>query len=302
MDVSLRQMEVLSEVARTGSFTQAAREMRVSQPVLSRTIRDIERTLRTRLLDRTTRSVQLTADGREFLAVAETVLQSYRAGMRRFTAYRDGEHGTFTLAALPSVAASMLPEAVAGFLARYPGIQVKIVDGTTSEVIDHLLAGRADLALTDSADAPGDLNVLPLTRDPLLAVLPPHHHLTTRPELTWHELAAEPFVAFTQGSSVRRLTDLGFASAQARPSRLIETIAVGTAAGMISAGLGVSAVPALLLPLMSFAPLQTRPLTAPALTRHLAALVPRTPPPSPPAARFLEQLAQMMPPADAGGT
>jgi DNA-binding transcriptional LysR family regulator len=54
--------------------------MMVSQPVLSRTLRDLERALRTRLLDRTTRSVRPTADGRELLAVAEAVLESYQAG------------------------------------------------------------------------------------------------------------------------------------------------------------------------------------------------------------------------------
>jgi LysR family carnitine catabolism transcriptional activator len=56
MDIGLRQLEVFARVARAGSFTQPASEMMVSQPVLSRTIRDLERALRTRLLDRTTRS------------------------------------------------------------------------------------------------------------------------------------------------------------------------------------------------------------------------------------------------------
>lgn len=296
MDISLRQLEVFARVARAGSFTQAASEMMVSQPVLSRTIRDLERALRTRLLDRTTRSVRPTADGRELLAVAEAVLESYQAGMRRFAAYRDGERGILILAALPAVAASVLPDAISRFLDRHPDIQVKVMDGTSSEVIEHVLAGRADVALTEAVDAPEELSVLPLLHDPLVAVLPPRHRLTARQELTWDELAAEPFIAFAHGSSVRRLTDLGFALAQARPARLIEAVAVGTAAGLISAGLGVSAVPALLLPLMSFALLETRPLTGPALTRHLAALYPANPSPAPPAARFLDLLAAATPP------
>jgi LysR family carnitine catabolism transcriptional activator len=173
MDISLRQLEVFARVARAGSFTQAASEMMVSQPVLSRTIRDLERALRTRLLDRTTRSVRPTADGRELLAVAEAVLESYQAGMRRFAAYRDGERGILILAALPAVAVSVLPDAISRFLDRHPDIQVKVMDGTSSEVIEHVLAGRADVALTEAADAPEELSVLPLLHDPLVAVLPP---------------------------------------------------------------------------------------------------------------------------------
>ena len=65
MSLTLHQFEVFQSVALTGSFTRAAEELRLSQPVVSRTIGDIERTLGARLLDRTTRSVHLTSAGQE---------------------------------------------------------------------------------------------------------------------------------------------------------------------------------------------------------------------------------------------
>jgi LysR family transcriptional regulator, carnitine catabolism transcriptional activator len=88
------------------------------------------------------------------------------------------------------------------------------------EVVEHVLAGRADVALTDATDAPEEVDILPLLQDPLVAVLPSRHSLAAKQELTWHELAAQPFIALTHGSSVRRRNDLCRARRQRRPSAL----------------------------------------------------------------------------------
>jgi DNA-binding transcriptional LysR family regulator len=106
----------------------------------------------------------------------------------------------------------------------------------------------------------------------MVAVLPPHHPLAERTILTWRALTTHPFIAFSPDSSIRRLTDLAFAHCGIEPNNVIETRNVATAAGMIAAGLGVSAVPELVLPLLSFANLTVRPLTTPAITRKLAVL------------------------------
>jgi LysR family transcriptional regulator, carnitine catabolism transcriptional activator len=270
MSLTLHQFEVFQQVALTGSFSQAAADLRLSQPVVSRTIGDIERHLGTRLLERTTRSVALTAAGREFLTVTESVLDTYRRGLRRFAAYQAGEYGHVTVAALPSVAAVLLPPVVAGFLAAHPGITLHLLDGTTREVLEHLRSGAADLAVTDQSPAAAALDVRPLAEDRVLAVLPVGHRYSSRSELTWADLATERFIAFSQDSSVRRLTDLGFAQAGVEPETLVETRAVATAGGMIAAGLGISAMPGLVLPLLSFTRLTTRPLERPAVTRKLA--------------------------------
>jgi LysR family transcriptional regulator, carnitine catabolism transcriptional activator len=123
MGLTLHQLAVFVRVARSGSFTQAARDMLLSQPVLSRTVRDVERAAGTRLLERTTRSVTLTPDGREFLATATDILASYDAGMSRFAAYRAGDRGTITVSALPSIAASLLPAVISGFLTGHPDVR-----------------------------------------------------------------------------------------------------------------------------------------------------------------------------------
>jgi DNA-binding transcriptional LysR family regulator len=95
-----------------------------------------------------------------------------------------------------------------------------------------------------------------------------------------------PFIAFAPGSSLRRLTDTAFTRAQITPRRLIETQAVGSAAGMVAAGLGVSVATEQVLPLMSFVDVVTRPVHEPDVSRTLAVVTRRRAAPSPAAREF----------------
>jgi DNA-binding transcriptional LysR family regulator len=289
MDLTLHQLRVVASVARNRSFTGAAHDLMVSQPVLSRTVRDVERVLGVRLFERTTRAVDLTADGHEFAVIAKEILDAYDTGIRRFAAHRAGESGTVTVAALPSIAASLLPPVVSALREDRPDLRFRIFDGTTREVLEHVRTARADVGLTEAAASYPGLDAHHLRDDPLLAILPQRHPLADHDHLTWAELATETFIAFSPDSSIRRLTDLAFSQAGATPATVVQTRAVATAAGMIAAGLGVSAVPELVLPLASFADLAVRPLTAPAVSRKLAAHTRQHPMP-PAVSRFLARL------------
>lgn len=257
MDITLRQMELFLSVAEAGSFTRAAEEVLLSQPVLSRTVQQLEHAVGAKLFERTTRSLALTP---------------------------------VTVAALPSVAAGMLPGVFRAVLGEHPAMQLRILDGTTREVIEYVRSGAAELAIAEGGNAEPQVRGQLLCEEPVLAVLPADHPLTERASVTWHDLAQQPFVAFTPSSSVRRLADLSFEQAGVRPTNVIETREVGTAAGMISAGLGVSAVPRLVLPLMAFGRLVTRPLNGPGTVRKLAVYAPRTPVLPPASAYFLHRL------------
>jgi DNA-binding transcriptional LysR family regulator len=290
MDLSLRELAAFEAVARTGGFTAAADQLRVSQSALSRTIAGIERTLRTPVFERTTRTVTLTPAGRHLLAVAERILTAHRTGMNDLTRYLAGESGTVTIATLPSVAAVLLPRMISAFHDQQPDIAIRILDGLAGTVVDHLHEGEADLAITIPNRLPPNLPHRPLVLDRFYATLPPHHHLTTRQTLTWSALADEPFVAIGADSSVRMLTDTAFADAGVHIAQVVETANVATVGGLVAAGLGVSALPTLVRALMSFADLVHRPLTHPVVERQLDIVLPDRGTPTPTARRFLDLL------------
>jgi DNA-binding transcriptional LysR family regulator len=293
MNLTLRELEVFAAVGRAGSFTAAARRLCVSQSALSRTVAAIEHRLHSRLLDRTTRTVSLTPEGLEVLSVAERILAAHRAGMHEIREFLSQEHGTVTIAALPSVAAVLLPEVIAAFHTQHPGITVRIRDGPAASVVRQLAQGEADLAITVPQHLPTDVQHEPLVRDDFFAALPPDHPLAEQESVTWSRLAEDRFVAIGRDSSVRMLTDLAFTAAGASTDHPIEAGNVATVGGMVAAGLGVTALPAMVKSLTSFADLRYLPITEPVIQRRLDIVRPAHAHLAPAAARFLTLLSDL---------
>jgi len=291
MDVTLRQLAAYAAVARAASFTAAAGETHVSQSSLSRAVADLERALDLRLLERDTRNVRLTPAGSEALRVAEQILATHRAGLARLTRYAAGERGTVTLATLPSCASVLLPPVISGFRDRRPEVTLRILDGPERFALEQVADGEADFAVTTVArPRTRGVELRPLVSDRFDAVLPEGHRLAGQPEVSWRELAQEPFLAVGAASSVRRLTDAAFdrAGAEVRPAA--EAGSVATVGGLVAAGLGVSAMPALVHPLVAPGRWVRRPLVDPVVDREVYVVLPQRRRLPPGARAFLERL------------
>ncbi|WP_030606983.1 LysR family transcriptional regulator [Streptomyces sclerotialus] len=289
MENNLRQLAAYAAVARAESFTAAAAGLHVSQSSLSRAVADLERQLGAQLLERDTRNVQLTAAGVEALRIAEQIVNAHRSGMKELERFLLGESGTVAVATLPSVAAVLLPGVISDFRRQWPQVTMQIMDGLEQSVLGRVLSGEADFAIT-TGEPSRQLEHRPLVRDRFVAVLPHGHPLAERPEVSWEDLAREPFLAVGPESSVRRLTDAAFAQTGVRAAPAAEAGNVATVGGLVAAGLGVSALPALVLPLLGTGPLVHRPLVGPVVDRRLdVALRARRPLPAA-AQRFLDTL------------
>src|SRR5262245_30900207 len=114
MKLTLRQLEVLVAAADAATFSEAARNLGISQPSLSEAIRRVESELGATLFDRNTRSVALTVDGRHTVAIAREVVREFRLGLESIIDRSRARRARVTIAALPSVACAVLPGAVHG--------------------------------------------------------------------------------------------------------------------------------------------------------------------------------------------
>lgn len=285
----LRQLQIFRAVAENCSFTDGADALHVSQPVVSRSVRELERALGTILFARTTRSVVLTPQGTELLAIAKDLVERFDASMRRFEAFCRGERGSIVVAALPSMAAAVLPRIIAQLRKELPAIRVHVLDVPSEEAAQLVRIGRADLALAEPAP---DLEHAGFHSDRIVAVVPSGHQLASEPSATWRALAAESFIAITQGSSVRRLSDLGFLHAGVSPSTVTEVANIATAGGLVAAGLGVSALPEQALPLIPHNTTAALPLRAPQMGRDIVIVTRDRDALSPPAQRFMQLLEE----------
>ena len=272
MHVTLMHLTVFDAVATHNNFTRAAATLGLSQPALSRTVRDLERELGVPLFDRSSRRVTLTADGRVFHAVTKRILGGYQEGIATFQNYRAGEAGVLTVAALPSVASLLLPAVIAGFLEQHPAVHVRVLDSPSKVVVEDVRHGRAEFGVTDLDRAPSDLVAEPLWVDHFVALVHAGSSLAHATSVRWAELSRMPFIVTTPAGSVRRLTDQAFVRAGTQAVNLIEATEIGTVAGMVGAGLGVSALPDSVMPMTGFANVAQVPLVDPVVARELGIL------------------------------
>ncbi|WP_426516074.1 LysR family transcriptional regulator [Diaminobutyricibacter sp. McL0618] len=295
MNVTIEQLRVISAVAQSSSFSEAARSLRLTQPAVSRTVQIVEALVGAPLFSRTTRLVELTADGAEFVSVATGIIAEYDAGMGRFGAYQRAESGLLTVAALPVLASGLLGPAVAAFLKPRPAVQFRLVTGSAKEVMDRLSTGGADVAITELPTSSTGLSVTPLGPDPMCAVVAATHPLAKESSIRWEELAAHAFIQLSEGTSVRRLTDQGFAAAVAYPRSAITVDATTAALALMSEDVGITALPRSTQSLTGAREIRFIPLEGPAIHRELAAVSPVSPTPSALAATFIATLLSTRP-------
>lgn len=290
MALTLHHLRIVVAVADRASFTAAAADFFLSQSALSRSVNDTERALGVRLFHRTTRAVHPTPEGEEFVRIARRIVTDYESGLRRFERFVDGTRGTIRIATLPSLAALVLPPLVVRFQAEVPEARIQIEDGLSDAVAAAVREGQVDLAISDDQHVPEGLDVRPLVADRFFCIHPADHAFSGRSSVDWGELVHETFVAFDHQSSIRTLTDRTFATLGVRPADTLEARNIAAITGLVAAGLGVSAVPALVLPLTAFAGLRHVPLSGPTVERSISVLTDADQPRSPIAARFLRLL------------
>lgn len=272
INLTIRQLELFAQASRCSTFSEAAEKLHISQPALSVAIRKIETELGVTLFERTTRHLALTADGRQLAAVADDLIRDFRVALQGVASRAAGLHGRLAIAVLPSIAASILPHALHSLQRKYPGIDVALFDVMHDRAVRMVEDGVADFAVTTRTAEGGLLVYDVIGADRIHLVCRNDHPLAGKGPLPWRALDGHPYVAMAGSTSVRRLADAVLLQADfsLRPRYEVEQIA--SAIALVSAGLGVTALPALTFSMFAGEKLTMRPLVRPALSRQLGLL------------------------------
>ncbi|RDH99611.1 DNA-binding transcriptional LysR family regulator [Caldimonas thermodepolymerans] len=267
MNLSTRQLRAFLHLVEERSFTRAATLSHLSQPAFSALIRSLEDELGVRLFDRTTRSVELTAEGRAFEAAARRVLREAEDAWTDVRQLAARQRGRVALAVLPALAAGWLPQVLARFHAQWPGIQLDVADVLSEDCIERVRSGRADLALAATRVDTPELRTELFCTDDFHLVCRRDHPLATQPQLRLADIAAHPMIQLSRSSSVRQYVEAAIHPLQL--NTMMELDQLSTVAGMVRAGLGISVVPALTLFHFEHPQLATRPLPLRGLKRQI---------------------------------
>ena len=231
-------------VAELGSFTRAAQRLKIAQPALSLGIRDLEAELNLRLFDRTTRKVELTAAGREFLQSVDKLMSDLDHAIKTAQDWSDRKRGRFVVAAPPFLASMIIPSAIAEYKSSFPAIDVRLVDAQTDVIVEKVRSGDADFGVGTFADAEEGIRRDLLFKDTLMAWGPARHTSMKPGKLTWESLRKAPLITLTRESGIRLLTDQAFGKIGVAIRPTYEVSHITTAVMLVEAGLGIAVLPA----------------------------------------------------------
>ena len=244
--MQLRQARTFVTVAELGTVSKAALRLRIAQPALSRQIIDLEEELGLRLFDRVGRRLLLTGEGEQLIAGCRLLLSCESAVKEQAQLLRHGDTGVLKVAGSPQHIESVLSRFLHGYAQRYPKVEVKISEGTGSEILTLLERGEVHLGQNLLHAVKLDerqFGSLPLGSVELLAVCHPSFPLGRRRTIEVAELAEFPLLLMDGGFGFRRAFDAASRMAGLKPTIKFESRNPHTLLALAEAGHGVAVVP-----------------------------------------------------------
>jgi len=233
------------EVARAGSFSRAARALRVSQPTLSVQIARLEKDLGIKLLIRESHGVVPTEAGYRLLRRSEDLFAHIEEVEQSLHGADEELCGGLRVGAAESLSTYVLPEVLAYFMRRYPGIKLTMHGEYTHELIRMLQKNELDLAFFPYAATPPVEFTTMLEEDPLLLVCGPGHAFWKRRFVRPKDLSNEVFIRLEGGSSTTELVDTLLSRHQLKPVSVVYCKNIAIMVEMVKHNVGLAFVPAM---------------------------------------------------------
>lgn len=244
--MELRHLRYFIAVAEELHFGRAADRVGIAQPPLSKQIQQLEDEIGVKLFKRTKRSVSLTHAGETFLKEARQALELSERAVRSARRADRGEIGRLVVSFVGSATYSFLPYALRFFRNRFPHVELVLLELTTYEQLDALRRKAVDAAFVRKPIKDDDLFIETLFQEPLIVALPGGHALASRTSIPLQMLAPEGFVMFSrqQGTTFHDQVVSLCHQAGFSPDVVQEAVQIPTVLGLVSAGMGITLVPA----------------------------------------------------------
>lgn len=241
--ISIRQFEVFAMVAETRGFAAAGERMGLSSSAVSQLVAELESNLGFRVFDRSTRRVELSGAGRDFLSSAQSVLRDVQRAESAAADLRNRATGVVRIGAPQVLAGAVLPRAVRAYHAQRPKVVIRIRDTPVDMLVDQVAAGDIDLAIGPDRPVEDTVTRTPVFDSPWVLWCAPDHHLAARRSLRWDDLRDVDLVAAGRDHerSVRQMNAEAPEGARIRPVDIVEN--TSTALGIAAEGLAATLAP-----------------------------------------------------------
>ena len=281
-------------VAELGGFSRAADHLHLTQTALTRRIQKLESYLAVRLLDRTTRSVQLTAVGRDFLPQARRLVDEMTSAVERLKDMSRLGTGNVAIASIPTMAHHTLPAVIRAYVKDHPGNRIRIIESNASDVCRAVLFDQAEFGITIRLERHAALVEEPVLREPFMFYCLDEHPLAGRKSVTWSELREADLILVSGLSGNRALLDYQLAKKRLSLRGTYEVEHLSTAIGLVAAGVGTAILPFSAIQEGAYPRVRRIALVNPVIVRTLVLIRRKNATLSPAAAQFYDALARKL--------
>jgi LysR family transcriptional regulator, low CO2-responsive transcriptional regulator len=235
-----RQLLAFLHLAKTGSFTLAARELNLSQSAVSHSIRALEEAVGCRVFDRLTKKVVLTQAGEQLSHHAEKIFREMAAAKTSLAHLGKWGRGRLRIGATPTACQYILPAVLREFKESFTDYQITIEPGDTPDALTALRASRIDLALALEPRREESVEFIPIFKDELAFILPPLHPWAKSGKVERADVAKQNYVLYNRNSQTFRLVDEYFREERMVLHTFIELGSMEAIKELVKLGLGVS--------------------------------------------------------------
>lgn len=243
MNLSLRQIRAFSMVARTGSFTLAARQLHLTQSAVSMLVQQLEDELGLKLFDRARHAVTLTEAGQQLLPLARRMLEDLRQIEQGASDLRTLRSGALRVVAPQLLACTWVADVLARFEQAYPTIGLHIIDATADDIVGTVRRGDAELGIGPERQTGDDVARSFLMHVPMRLVCAAGHPLAARKTVGWSDLRDQRWVLYRSDFSRYLEHRLHEQDASLSMQTVVEVEYLTTAMAMVGNGSGVAMVP-----------------------------------------------------------
>ncbi|TVY00513.1 LysR family transcriptional regulator [Cohnella terricola] len=268
--MEIRHLQTIIEIVRRNSFTGAAEALHVTQPTISKTIRNLERELNVELFVRDSKTVKLTDAGETILRHAGAILQSFDLLMTELNDLTYLKRGTIRIGLPPMAGSSFFPVVIKRFQERYPGIAIKLEEEGATRIVEGISDGTLDAGVVLPPFDEEKFDSFPLVKERLKLVVPPSHRMAGRQSVNLGELSEERFILFSREFALHGIINRACESMGFSPRIVYESSQWDFIGEMVASDLGISMLPDTICRLLNPDKVRAIELVDPVIPWHLA--------------------------------
>jgi DNA-binding transcriptional LysR family regulator len=246
MSLNLHLLRLFATVARTGSFSRAADVLRISQPAISKGVRDFELQVGCRLLDRNSKGVRPTREGQALVRHAEALFAAERAAEDELLALRNLDQGSLRVGASTTIATYLISDYLGPFHQAHPGIELHLVSANTRDIADLMISQEIEIALVEGPVEDEELTSEAWRTDVMSLIVGPQHPFASSSEpIAPASLRDELLIVREPGSGTREVVAQALAAQRIEPVRTLEIGSTEAIKQAVAAGIGVAIISAM---------------------------------------------------------